>query len=359
MRGFGFGRLLEGNPPVTDSGYRRPSGFAWSAVVGTVAQHLGEAVQLWKAGGEAAPIPYPIALKLWAGRVTDPRAAAHVRKLAASLIEDVFGGVGEGKEVAFAPPPPSGEGWFSSVFRVKTARGREFVFEALYRVEPVQGGYDVYLSGFKVYPAEKAPPTLLPRRGIELAETPTVAVALRPPARQAAIPATAAALQPTTTGEKAEEKGASAAAEPQPRERERLLRVVSAEELAKIGQRSAVDALKKVEKELGTLQGYVLAPSNTSLDEIKKRVTELRGKISGLQEVVVKEAALLSLGKSSHDGKDALKYLQLALNALDSIVEAIEGGKASPWLLSLHFNNARGWVEYARETLEKLSQQER
>ena len=233
--GFGYGRVLD-RPPVSDEGYLRPSGFAWSAIVASVKNRLLPAVESWYAEREArspppegmlklekktgaqpkppppAPIPFGVPLKLWVGSVKRLENASQARRVAADLISDLFAGVAEGGEVAVSPPVQSG--YFSSVFKVKTPRGRGLVIEAVYKVEPQASGYDVYLHALNVFPEHKAP-QLATRTGVKLLEEEKEEKAPPQPALQQKTVAaqTKSGSEEKEKSEKASERKASSSAQ--------------------------------------------------------------------------------------------------------------------------------------------------
>jgi hypothetical protein len=150
----GLGGALGSNYPITDRGLeRRPSGAAWSTVVSALRGGAARAVAGMRELAEQGQEPRSVAgdLRLLVGRVSDPRAAAHLPRLGAILVAETFSGVlADLREVGRGEPPPTA-GSFSSAFEGRTPEGERVGVLVTYRVEPASDGkYELYIDTLRL-----------------------------------------------------------------------------------------------------------------------------------------------------------------------------------------------------------------
>jgi len=150
----GLGGVLGPNYPITDRGLeRRPGGATWSAVVSALRGGAARAIAGMRELAEQGQEPRSVAgdLRLLVGRVSDPRAAAHLPRLGAILVAETFSGVlADLREVGRGEPPPTA-GSFSSAFEGRTPEGERVGVLVTYRVEPASDGkYELYIDTLRL-----------------------------------------------------------------------------------------------------------------------------------------------------------------------------------------------------------------
>jgi hypothetical protein len=135
--GRGYGGVLGERLPVTDGGFRTPSGLAWGWVVQNLKNVLAEAAPLVEGEGRRLRIPLNLKVGEVSRRALGRALGDDLPRLAAYLLQSA--GYREGREVSRERPPP-GAGFYSSFFRVKAPTGRWHTVEVRYRVEEELGG---------------------------------------------------------------------------------------------------------------------------------------------------------------------------------------------------------------------------
>ena len=152
--GYGYGGILGERLPVTDEGFRTPSGLAWGWVVQNLKKTLAEAAPLVEGEGRRLRIPLNLKVGEVSRRALGRALGDDLPKLAAYLLQSL--GYREGREVAREQPPPSA-GFYSSFFRVKAPTGKWHTVEVRYRVEEELGGrHPLYIHHLRVS-AEESP----------------------------------------------------------------------------------------------------------------------------------------------------------------------------------------------------------
>jgi hypothetical protein len=149
-----LGDVLKPNFPITDRGLeRKPSGAAWAVVVSELRAGAARAIAGMRELAEREERPRSTAtdLRLLVGRVSDPRAAAHLPRLGAILATEVFSGLlSDLKEVERGEPPPTA-GSFSSAFEGRTPEGERVGVVLTYRVAPAPDGkYELYIDTLRL-----------------------------------------------------------------------------------------------------------------------------------------------------------------------------------------------------------------
>jgi hypothetical protein len=135
--GYGYGGVLGERLPVTDEGFRTPSGLAWGWVVQNLKNVLAQAAPLLEGEGRRLRIPLNLKVGEVSRRALGRALGEDLPRLAAYLLQSA--GYREGREVSREQPPP-GAGFYSSFFRVKAPTGRWHTVEVRYRVEEEPGG---------------------------------------------------------------------------------------------------------------------------------------------------------------------------------------------------------------------------
>jgi hypothetical protein len=152
--GHGYGGVLGERLPVTDEGFRTPSGLAWGWVVRNLREKLAEAAPFIEGEGRRLRLPLNLKVGEVSRRALGRALGEDLPRLAAYLLQSA--GYREGREVARERPPP-GAGFYSSFFRVKAPTGRWHTVEVRYRVEEELGGrHPLYIHYLRV--AAEEPP---------------------------------------------------------------------------------------------------------------------------------------------------------------------------------------------------------
>ena len=152
--GHGYGGILGERLPVTDEGFRTPSGLAWGWVVHNLREKLAEAAPFIEGEGRRLRLPLNLKVGEVSRRALGRALGEDLPRLAAYLLQSV--GYREGREVSREQPPP-GAGFYSSFFRVKAPTGRWHTVEVRYRVEEELGGrHPLYVHYLRVT-AEEPP----------------------------------------------------------------------------------------------------------------------------------------------------------------------------------------------------------
>jgi hypothetical protein len=152
--GHGYGGVLGERLPVTDEGFRTPSGLAWGWVVHNLREKLAEAAPFIEGEGRRLRLPLNLKVGEVSRRALGRALGEDLPRLAAYLLQSA--GYREGREAARERPPP-GAGFYSSFFRVKAPTGRWHTVEVRYRVEEELGGrHPLYIHYLRV--AAEEPP---------------------------------------------------------------------------------------------------------------------------------------------------------------------------------------------------------